>query len=95
MLHAPTNLVAKAVRKGLNTLAFEGNNGSGPHSSVRYEIWRLYGDTAPFEVVATVVGEGFGDTDATPGAYYNYKVRAIAGDKTSDFSNVAVVYGSI
>jgi hypothetical protein len=95
MLNAPTNLVAKAVRKGLNTLAFEGNNPGGPHASVRYEIWRLHGDTAPFAVIATVEGEGFDDTDATPGEYYNYKVRAFDGDEASEFSNVAVVYGSI
>jgi hypothetical protein len=92
MPNAPTELVAKAVKKGLNTLEFSGNNAGG---SVRYEIWRLNGDTAPFEVVATVEGETFDDTDATPGEYYNYKVRAVDGDKTSEFSNTAVVYGSI
>jgi hypothetical protein len=89
---APTNLVATGTSNGVNRLTFNGNNRTG---TVVYEIWRLHGDTVPFSIIATTKKQLYTDTPVTPGEYYNYKVRAVAASNASEFSNVAVVYGSI
>jgi fibronectin type 3 domain-containing protein len=87
----PTNLTVVATAKGINTLRWTGNASAG---KVLYEIWRLNGDTASFEVFATTSDESYADTTAVSGEYYNYKVCAVMGGTHSAFSNVAVVYGA-
>ena len=57
-------------------------------------MWRLNGDTAPWGIIGTTRRQLYIDTPVVPGEYYNYKVRAVAATNVSDFSNVAVVYGS-
>ena len=88
----PSNLSAFGYSNGVNRLRFNGNNKLG---QVRYEIWRLYGDTADWSLYATTTKQSFEDTGVVPGEYYNYKVRAVAAKSTSNFSNVAVVYGAV
>lgn len=89
---APTNLSASGSSNGVNRLTFNGNNKLG---TVVYEMWRLNGDTAPWGIIGTTRRQAYYDTPVVPGEYYNYKVRAVAATNTSDFSNVAVVYGSV
>ena len=90
-LAAPTDLSAVGISKGVNRIQFRGNN---PEGTI-YEIWRLHGDTAPFALHATSQLQIYEDSPVTPGQYYEYKVRATSANAVSDFSNSAVVYGSI
>jgi hypothetical protein len=87
----PTDLSAQGFER-VNSLVWSGNNKPG---SVVYEIWRLHGDTAVWTLHATTKKQSFTDAPVTPGQVYNYKVRAVAATNASNFSNVAVVYGSI
>jgi hypothetical protein len=49
-------------------------------------------NAVPFPITATTEKQRY---PRTPGEYYNYNVRAVAASNASEFSNVAVVYGSI
>ena len=87
----PTDLTAAALSVGMNGLAWNGNNEMG---TVIYEVWRLQGDTEPFRLIAVTKKQVYLDRSVAPGAYYNYKVRAVAPKSVSNFSNTAVVYGA-
>jgi hypothetical protein len=88
----PTDLSGEGRSNGVNYLRWSGNNKTG---TVVYELWRLHGDTAPWTLHATTKKQSFTDAPVTPGQVYNYKVRAVAATNASNFSNVAVIYGSI
>lgn len=90
MPNIPSGLGAAGYSNGQIILGFDGNN---PNTSVRYEIWRLNGDTNPYALHAVVTKQKFTDYPTTPGELYQYKVRAVTAGGTSGFSNVAVVYG--
>ena len=92
MAKDPSDLSAFGYSNGVNTLKYKGNNRNG---RVIYEIWRRNGDTADWALHGTTRRQRYTDTPVTPGEYYNYKVRAVGAKSTSNFSNVAVVYGSI
>lgn len=87
----PTDLVAVGTSNGVNQIRFNGNN---KPSTVTYEIWRMHGDTAPWGIIATTRRQAYTDTPVTPGQYYAYKVRSVAATNQSNYSNVAVVYGT-
>ena len=87
----PTALSGFGTSNGVNTIAFTGNN----KRNVVYEIWRRQGDTAQFSIVATTKRQDHEDRGVTPGQYYEYKVRAVASSNVSNFSNSAVVYGTL
>lgn len=88
---APTALSGFGTSNGVNTIVFTGNN----KRNVVYEIWRRQGDTAPWGIVATTKRQTHEDRGVTPGQYYEYKVRAVAASNVSNFSNSAVVYGTL
>ncbi len=86
-LNAPTGLSAKGSA-GVNRIEFEGKGGDAS-----FEIWRRHGDTVDWYLHATTNEGGFDDTSVKPGQYYEYKVRAVRGDSSSEFSASVVVYG--
>lgn len=88
----PTDLSAVGFSNAVNKIRFIGNNKRG---RVVYEIWRRHGDTAAWALHATTRKQSFTDTPVSPGQYYEYKVRAVASKPVSNFSNSAVVYGTI
>jgi fibronectin type 3 domain-containing protein len=88
----PSDLAAEGRSDGANYLTWTSNNKYG---TVVYEIWRLHGDTAPWALHATTKKQSFTDTPVTPGQVYNYKVRAVAATNQSNYSNTAVVYGTL
>jgi hypothetical protein len=88
---APTDLTAISFPIGMNRLAWSGNNEMG---TVIYEVWRLQGDTEPFRLIGITKKQVYLDPNVSSGAYYNYKVRAVAPKGASNFSNIAVLYGA-
>jgi hypothetical protein len=51
-----------------------------------YDVFRAAGTDQAFRQVGTVGGPGYGDAGLTPATAYRYRVRAVAGAATSDFS---------
>lgn len=88
--NTPSGLAAAGYSNGTIVLGFDGQN---PNTNVRYEIWRLHGDTEPYGLHAVVTRQKFTDFGCVPGELYQYKVCAVTSQGTSPFSNVAVVYG--
>lgn len=86
----PTKLSVVGFSNGVNQGQFVGNN---TRNLVTYEIWRREGDTGTWHMHATIKQQRFTDTGVTPGQYYEYRVRAVAAQTISNFSNSAVVYG--
>lgn len=88
----PTGLSAFGFSNGINKIRFSGNNKRG---RVIYEIWRRQGDTSPWALHTTTKKQTFTDTPVIPGQYYEYRIRAVAAKSSSNFSNSAVVYGTL
>ncbi|MFZ1699751.1 MAG: hypothetical protein WBO10_01405 [Pyrinomonadaceae bacterium] len=88
----PSDLAVVGFSNGVNQGRFRGNNLPG---RVVYEIWRRHGDEGPWGKHTLTKKQSFTDTGVTPGQYYEYRVRAIAAQTTSNFSNSAVVYGML
>jgi hypothetical protein len=86
----PTNMAASGFSNGVNKGQFDGNNKSG---LVTYEVWRREGDTGAWHQHLLTKKQTFKDTGVTPGQFYEYRVRAVAAQTISEFSNSAVVYG--
>ena len=86
----PSEMSAVGFSNGVNKGTFKGNNKS--HSIV-YEIWRREGDTGSWHSHLLTKKQSFKDEAITPGQYYEYRVRAVAAQNVSDWSNSAVVYG--
>jgi len=86
----PTELSAVGFSNGVNKGKFRGNNTG---SSIVYEVWRREGDEGPWMKHLLTRKQSFTDTGVTPGQYYEYKVRALAAQTESQYSNSAVVYG--
>lgn len=88
----PSELSGEGRSNGVNYLSWNGNNKTG---TVVYEVWRRHGDTAGWGIIGNTRRQNYIDTPVTPGQYYEYKVRAVAASNASNFSNSAVIYGSI
>lgn len=88
-LQAPSGVSAKSLAGAVNQVEFVGGSDSGS-----YEIWRRHGDTVDWYLHATVDEPKFEDSGVKPGQYYEYKVRAVRGEESSDFSSSAVAYGA-
>jgi hypothetical protein len=87
----PTNVSVAGYSNGVNTGRFDGNNKYG---RVTYEIWRRHGDDGQWMIHMLTTTQKFVDnTGVVPGQYYEYKVRAVAAQTESNYSNSAVVYG--
>lgn len=86
----PTEMSAWGYSNGVNKGRFRGNNKPG---RVVYEIWRRVGDDGGWEKHQLTKRQSFDDIGVVPGQHYTYKVRAIAAQTVSNFSNNAVVYG--
>jgi hypothetical protein len=86
----PTDMSVKGFSNGVNTGVFSGNNKIG---MVVYEIWRREGDDGAWHKHLLTKKQRFTDTGITPGQYYEYRVKAVATQTESNFSNSAVVYG--
>ncbi len=86
----PSNMAAYGFSNGVNKGRFEGNNKSG---LVMYEIWRREGDEGAWHKHLLTKKQTFQDEGVTPGQFYEYRVRAVAAQTMSSFSNSAVVYG--
>ena len=86
-LQAPNKPSAIAASEGTNRIDFAADGG------VTYEVWRRHGDTVDWYLHATTAEPVFEDSDVEPGQYYEYKIRAVRGDSTSEFSQSSVVYG--
>jgi hypothetical protein len=86
----PSDLAVEGFSNHENRGRFKGNNKSG---SVSYEVWRREGDEGPWVLRLSTRKQRFTEFDATPGQYYEYKIRAVAARNVSGFSNSAVVYG--
>jgi len=84
----PTDLSVAGTSNGVNTLRFNGNNRP---AQVIYEISRRESRDGKWAVHAVTKKQTFADTGATPGAYYAYRVRAVAAKTVSNFSNTAVI----
>jgi len=84
----PTGLSVTGTSNGVNTLRFSGNNAP---ARVIYEISRRESKSDRWAVVAVTKKQTFVDSGVTPGAYYQYKVRAVAAKTVSNFSNTAVI----
>ncbi|MBX3293875.1 MAG: hypothetical protein KF881_13385 [Acidobacteria bacterium] len=87
----PTELSGFGYSNGVNVIKFRGNNRNG---SVMYEIWRRHGDTVDWAIYANTRRQSYTDTNVSPGMYCEYRVRAVASNSISNFSNSAVVYGA-
>lgn len=87
----PTELSAFGYSNGVNIVQFRGNNRTG---SVTYEIWRRHGESAAWAIYGNTRRQSFTDTNVSPGMYCEYRVRAVAANSVSNFSNSAVVYGA-
>ncbi len=85
----PTELSARGFSNGINKGRFSGNN----KGNVMYEIWRRVGDDGAWMKHLLSMKQSFTDTGITPGQFYEYRVRAVAAQSMSNFSNSAVVYG--
>ena len=83
----PTNLRSSAVL-GVNVIRFDGNN----KLPVRYEVYRLYGDTVDYYLWRVTDSTVLIDDDVVAGQYYQYKVRAVSRRGVSAFSNVTMLY---
>lgn len=88
----PSDLAGEGRSNGVNYLKWNGNNRTG---TVVYEIWRRYGDGLPFVLHGTTRKQVYQDSPVQPGGEYTYKVRAVAATNTSNFSNTALIYGSL
>lgn len=86
----PTDLAVVGFSNGVITGRFRGNNRT---QSIMYEIWRREGRQGKWRSHILTTKQKFKDESVMPGRYYEYRVRAVAAGNTSDFSNVAVVYG--
>jgi hypothetical protein len=88
----PTELSGSGTSNGVNRLIFSGNNKPG---QVTYEVWRRQGDEGQWAFLTSTTKQFVEDKPVTPGQYYEYKVRAVAANTTSNYSNSAVVYGAL
>jgi len=86
---APAGLTASAAGNGVIRITFADIDSGDPD----YEIWRRHGDTVDWYLHATTRDTAFDDEGVTPGQYYEYKIRAVRGDVSSEFSESKVVYG--
>jgi hypothetical protein len=86
----PTKMTVVGFSNGINKGTFQGNN---PSNRVTYEIWRREGDSGAWHQHALTKRQSFTDKGITPGQYYEYRVRAVAAQTESNFSNSAAVYG--
>jgi hypothetical protein len=86
----PTDLAVTGSSNRTNSGRFKGNNRT---NSVHFEVWRRAGDSGQWIYIRTVSKQKFVDSPVTPGQYYEYKVRAVARQAVSNFSNSAIVYG--
>jgi|ERR1035437_369555 hypothetical protein len=89
--HDPTDLAVTGSSNRTNSGRFKGNNRT---NSVHFEIWRRSGASGEWIFISTVSKQKFIDSPVTPGQYYEYKVRAVARQAVSNFSNTAIVYGT-
>ncbi len=85
----PTNATATISAAGHSELRWKGNN---RYRSVLYEIWRCEGRDGTWSSYATAPRQHYTDENVRPGVFYAYRVRAVAANDTSAFSNTAVVY---
>ena len=83
-LLSPTGLTASATSNNEIQLAWQDNN----TSETGYEIHRATTAAGPFTLIHTTAANGTGYSSAglTASTTYHYKVRAINGSGTSDFS---------
>ena len=88
-LNVPIELAAEGREGRTNVVKFRGNN----EQTAIYEIWRRHGDSGEWALHETISSESFDDAEVKPGQYYEYKVRAVSGEQTSEFSESAVTYG--
>jgi hypothetical protein len=88
----PTELSGTGASNGVNNLKFSGNN---KPTTVSYEVYRRQGDEGPWGYLGSTRKQQYTDTPVTPGQYYEYKVRAVAANSVSNYSNSAVVYGAL
>ncbi len=86
----PTDMAAVGFSNGTNTGSFRGNNN---RNSIMYEIWRREGVDGVWLKHLLTRKQTFTDRGVTPGRYYEYRVRAVAAQTESVFSNSTVVYG--
>lgn len=86
----PTDVAAVGFSNGINELRYTGNN---RHGLVVYEIWRRTGRESEWQKHDLTRKQSYHDHGVTPGQYYEYRVRAVAAQNTSGFSNTTVVYG--
>jgi hypothetical protein len=89
--HDPSDLAVVGYSNNANRGRFKGNN---KPNSVNYEIWRRQHAAGQWIFLRSVSKQSFIDTPVTPGQTYEYRVRAVARQAVSNFSNTAVVYGS-
>jgi hypothetical protein len=86
----PSDLSVVGSSNSTNRARFSGNN---KNNFVHYEIWRRVGDTGQWTFLRSISKQSFVDSPVTPGQYYEYKVRTVAKQGVSNFSNSALVYG--
>jgi hypothetical protein len=86
----PTNLVVTGLDTGVNQLAWKNN---GNKQGTVYHIEAKVGDTGAWSLIDTTTKTKFSHTGQRPGVKVAYRIRAKRGDRGSEFSNEAVVYG--
>ncbi len=87
----PSDLAVVGFSDGTNVGRFNGNNNG---AKVHFQIWRREGKTAPWTFEGQTMKQRFVDLPVVPGKYYEYRVRAVAAQAISNYSNTAVVYGT-
>ncbi len=88
----PTDLTAVGYSNGVNKIRYNGNNRYG---LVMYEIWRRDSNTGVWRTHSLNTRQTFIDSPVVPGQFYQYRVRAVAAQTISHYSNTAVVYGAM
>lgn len=86
----PTDVAAVGFSNGINEVRYVGNN---RHGLVVYEIWRRTGREGEWQKHDLTRKQRYLDRGVIPGQYYEYRVRAVAAQNVSGFSNTTVVYG--
>ena len=86
--YTPKNLVVNVVGNGANELRWD-RNGNIP--SIIFTVEALINDAKEYVQIFTTRKTNFLHTDIPSGTKITYRVRAIHGNVTSPYSNIAVI----
>ncbi len=90
VLATPANLVVTGLDSGINQLRWDSK---GNRQGTIYVVEARTGESTQWVMVDAVTKTRYEHTGQRPGVSVRYRIRAKRGDKASDYSNEALVYG--